>query len=132
MHTSIGGSNVCGSGTAASSSVNSTYVASYAFDGNTGTPWESNGANPQWLSYDFGTGNAYSVKELALYNYSNAGYNATSWIVQWSDDNFNWNYAWEVTTAQTTGWTGSSWLTVSNPGTTINRPVNYDGSHWRY
>lgn len=67
LRTSVGGSTVTGSGTASASTVLDGYPASNAFDGNASTWWNSTTTGiPQWLEYDFGSGNAFDIVEIAL------------------------------------------------------------------
>jgi beta-glucanase (GH16 family) len=69
----------------ASSLENSTFPASNAVDGNTGTRWSSAFSDPQWITVDLG-GTA-SIRTVTL-NWE-AAY-ATAYQIQTSTDNVNW------------------------------------------
>lgn len=91
LHTSVGGADVTGSGTASASSVYSspTYTANAAFDHNAATYWCSNSSPlPHWIQYDLGA--AMEIVEYALTNYSGAGYAPLAWLVSASPDAANW------------------------------------------
>ena len=73
---------------AIASSAQSSYPASAAFDGNTGTPWESNDATINGVSYigqDFGAGNTKAITALNFTGYGNASYSVTSALLQYAD-----------------------------------------------
>lgn len=83
-----GGSNLATGGTPAAS----TGTAANAFDGNTASGgWiASSAAVPQWLSYDFGVGQAPVINEVRLYPTSNPARVPTTFKLQYSDDNSAW------------------------------------------
>jgi hypothetical protein len=130
MRTSIGGVNVATGGTAsASSTYNTSYTAAKAFDGLTsdtgaGNGWDSaslyNGGDGisglgsfPWLMYDFGSGNAKDIQEIAIFAPGTGGVAVaelpTAWNFQYSDDNVYWatqrSYAFD---ASTPAWTLNS------------------------
>lgn len=98
MRTASGGSNVATGGTpAASSSYSSGYLPAKAFDGSTGADngWTSNYDNgqPEWLSYDFGSGNDKDIVEVVLKApVSGLGLDRLprAFLFQYSDDNAIW------------------------------------------
>jgi len=59
------GTNIALNKTATASSVNGTNTAALAFDGNTGTRWESAYSDPQWIEVDLGS-NYSSTGRLLL------------------------------------------------------------------
>jgi len=68
-------------GTAFATSVSSTNVAANAFDGDTGTNWQSDGAGyPHAVGYGFATGR--TPVELAITNSSNTNLTASSITIQ--------------------------------------------------
>ena len=97
MHTSIGGADVTGSGTASASSESAGFEASKAFDNNSSTTWftSSAGTLPQWIKYDFGSGNDKDIVELQLTSWSYQ----EQWVsfqFQYSDDDTNWTTLFTV------------------------------------
>lgn len=104
FHTSIGGSDVTGSGTAISGGSGSDGAgndASKAFDNNTGTQWARTSTTNTWIGYDFGAGNDQDIVELAV---TNGGYdgrviqncsldysdNGSTWTTLFSFDIYGW------------------------------------------
>jgi hypothetical protein len=86
--------NVALNKTATASSVTGTNTASLAFDGNTGTRWESTqGVDPQWIEVDLGSN--YSVTGVQL-NWETAA--AKAYSIQVSTDNTNWTTVYSETT----------------------------------
>jgi hypothetical protein len=76
---------------ASADSVNSTYTANLAVDGNTGTCWYANSsaAKPNWWKYDFGAGNEKAVKAFAIDMtgmYGGSDYYLKDFEIQYSDD----------------------------------------------
>jgi hypothetical protein len=97
MRTSIGGSDVTGSGTASASSQAGGFEADKAFDNNSGTTWYTSSATrPQWLQYDFGAGNDKDILELQLTSWS-ATEQWRTFEFQYSDDNSTWTTLWTIT-----------------------------------
>lgn len=100
LASSIGGSNLCGSGTPAASSFDVRapgFPASNAFDGNPSTFWSSQDTLPlpQWLSYDFGSGIAFDIVEAVMTGRNDAfpQYGPDHFNLEWSDDNSTWHPA---------------------------------------
>jgi hypothetical protein len=86
--------NIALNKTATASSVNGANTASLAFDGNTGTRWESTqGVDPQWIEVDLGSN--YSVTGAQL-NWETAA--AKAYSIQVSTDNTNWTTVYSETT----------------------------------
>jgi hypothetical protein len=114
--------------TTASSLENSTFPASAATDGNTGTRWSSAFSDPQWLEVDLGS--AQSVCGVALD--WEAAY-ATAFQIQVSNDNANWTSIYSTTT----GTGGNQSLTVSGTGRYVRmygtaRATQYGYSLWEF
>lgn len=84
------------SGSAIASSSFGGSTADKAFDNNTGTFWTSgDGTSPQWIGYDFGSGNAEAITALT-YN-QDSGRAPKTFKVQYSDDGSVWNdCGWDV------------------------------------
>ena len=89
MRTTVGGSNACAGGTALASGVSSSMAVSRAFDGNTGTEWQSQiTGGPMWAGYDFGADT--DIVEMVLTLGANASM-LSSWArPEYSDDGSNW------------------------------------------
>lgn len=87
MHTSIGGSDVCNSGTASASSG----TAANAFDNNTATNWESSTGANAWLKYAFAS--PVDIVEYSIRKGTFSGEDPTEWQLEWSDDNSTWTVA---------------------------------------
>jgi hypothetical protein len=86
--------NIALNKTATASSVNGANTANLAFDGNTGTRWESTqGVDPQWIEVDLGSN--YSVTGAQL-NWETAA--AKAYSIQVSTDNTNWTTVYSETT----------------------------------
>lgn len=106
------GTDMTGSGTAASDSVYSSgYEASKAFDNNTTTLALTSASLPHWISYDFGVGVAVPVQKYSIRASSNSAIDSPkAWQLQWSTDNVNW------TTVHSYGpysfSTGETWYTT--------------------
>jgi type 1 glutamine amidotransferase len=75
-----------GKATTASSLENNTYAASNAVDGNTGTRWSSQFADPQWISVDLGATKSVSRVRLQW----EAAY-GKAYRIEVSPDNQNWS-----------------------------------------
>src|SRR5438445_169249 len=93
-----------GKPTTASSTENSTFPASAATDGNTGTRWSSAFSDPQWLQVDLGS--SQSVCGVSL-NWEAAF--GKAFQIQTSPDATNWTTIFSTTT----GTGGVQALTVS-------------------
>ncbi|HTJ67316.1 MAG TPA: discoidin domain-containing protein [Actinospica sp.] len=114
--------------TTASSLENSSFTASAATDGNTGTRWSSVWSDPQWLEVDLGS--TQSVCGVAL-NWE-AAY-ATAFQIQVSTDGTNWTSIYSTTT----GTGGNQSLTVSGSGRYVRmygtaRATQYGYSLWEF
>ena len=133
---SAGGSDVTGSGTASAASEydgSGTYAASKAFDNNTGTSWASllYGTKPEWLAYDFGSGNAYDIEEVTITarsSWSGDSELPTNIALAYSDNGTDWTtkYLWR----HITGWSAGGTLTF-NTSSGFYIP-KYNGSAKRY
>lgn len=89
LHTSVGGSDVTGSGAAsASSEYSSTYSAAKAFANDGGsTYWRSSSSpKPHWIQYDFGASAAQDIVEYVLTGTGTTNYSPTIWLVIASSD----------------------------------------------
>ena len=123
FHSTAGGGNIITGGTPTASTVNNGYVAANCFDGNPATFWNSGGQPPQWVGYDFGSGNSVSVEEIKWTSRADyALYNPLSFAMQFSDDGTNWSAAWSQTGIS--GWTNGSSQTFTDstlppPATTV-------------
>ncbi len=62
-----------------------------AFEGNTGgNAWASNAAEPNWLKWDAGAGNANSVDRVDLAIGLAGSYNPIDWAVEGSNNDSDW------------------------------------------
>jgi len=112
----------------ASSLENSSFPASAAVDGNTGTRWSSAFSDPQWLEVDLGT--SQTVCEVTL-DWETAY--ATAFQIQVSPDGTNWTTIYSTTT----GTGGDQTLSVSGTGRYIRmygtaRATQYGYSLWEF
>jgi hypothetical protein len=112
----------------ASSLENSSFPASAAVDGNTGTRWSSSFSDPQWLEVDLGA--SATISQVVL-NWE-AAY-ATAFQIQTSTDNTNWTTIYSTTT----GSGGVQTLNVSGTGRYIRmygtaRATPYGYSLWEF
>ena len=112
----------------ASSLENSSFPASAAFDGNTGTRWSSAFSDPQWLEVDLGA--SQSVCEVSLS--WEAAY-ATAFQIQVSPDGSTWTTLYSTTT----GTGGNQTLSVSGTGRYVRmygtaRATPYGYSLWEF
>jgi hypothetical protein len=92
----VGGADKTGSGTASAQTAYPGWPASQAFDNNTGTGWASNDSPvPQWIGYDFGSGNAYNIVEVYILPRQDGNHNQapTAFDWQYSDDGSSWTTA---------------------------------------
>jgi hypothetical protein len=89
-----GTTNIALNKTATASSLeNSTFPASNAVDGNTGTRWSSAFSDPQWLEVDLG-----SSQSICGVNINWEAAYATAFQIQVSTDNTNWTSIYSTTT----------------------------------
>jgi len=115
--------DLCNGGNASASSVYSSYVASNAFDdnydgsgdGQGGTYWSSNDPVPQWIKYDFGSGNEKVIKQYRFFTNYEDLYRPYSWKFQGTNINSNNNSDWtdihsmnNITTSDNTWYTYNS------------------------
>jgi hypothetical protein len=112
----------------ASSLENSTFPASNAVDGNTGTRWSSGFSDPQWIYVDLGA--THSISKVVL-NWE-AAY-ATAFQIQTSTDATNWTTIYSTTT----GTGGVQTLNVSGSGRYVRmygtkRATPYGYSLWEF
>jgi F5/8 type C domain/Beta-1,3-glucanase len=112
----------------ASSLENSSFPASAAVDGNTGTRWSSSFSDPQWLEVDLGS--SQTICGAAL-NWE-AAY-ATAFQIQTSADGTNWTTIYSTTT----GTGGNQALSISGTGRYIRmngtaRATPYGYSLWEF
>ena len=112
----------------ASSLENSSFPASAAVDGNTGTRWSSAFSDPQWLEVDLGA--SQSVCEVSLS--WEAAY-ATAFQIQVSPDGSTWTTIYSTTT----GTGGNQTLSVSGTGRYVRmygtaRATPYGYSLWEF
>ncbi len=114
--------------TASSYENQTTYPASAAVDGNTGTRWSSAFSDPQWLEVDLGSSQSICSVGLDW----EAAY-ATAFQIQVSTDNTNWTTIYSTTT----GTGGNQTLSVSGTGRYIRmygtaRATQYGYSLWEF
>ncbi|HEY4021823.1 MAG TPA: beta-1,3-glucanase family protein [Pseudonocardiaceae bacterium] len=112
----------------ASSTENSSFPASAAVDGNTGTRWSSAFSDPQWLQVDLGS--TQTVCEVTL-DWETAS--ATAFQIQVSADGSNWTTIYSTST----GAGGTQTLSVSGTGRYIRmygtaRATQYGYSLWEF
>jgi hypothetical protein len=115
--------------TATASSVeNSSFPASAAVDGNTGTRWSSAFSDPQWLEVDLGA--SASISQVVL-NWETAY--AKSFQIQTSADNTNWTTIYSTTS----GTGGVQTLNITGTGRYVRmygtaRATPYGYSLWEF
>lgn len=127
--TSGGGTNIALGKTATASSLeNSTFPASNAVDGNTGTRWSSAFSDPQWLEVDLGA--TYNINQVVL-NWE-AAY-GKAYQIQVSSDNTNWTTIYSTSNGvggiETINLTGTGRY-IRMYGTTRGTPYGY--SLWEF
>jgi hypothetical protein len=88
------GSNLAtaGNGTAsADSEYGGSYVASKAFDGDDGTRWSSTTSSyPHWLAWDFGAGNAKTIRKIRFKQYVDGSNGFKDFTFQGSNNGTDW------------------------------------------
>lgn len=90
MHTSVGGADVCTGGTAGGTSINASFPASNAFDGNlTGTDCQTT-ATPSTISYQFASAQAIVEYVVTASATLAATYAPAAWTFEYSDDGSTW------------------------------------------
>ncbi|RAG83857.1 hypothetical protein DN069_19810 [Streptacidiphilus pinicola] len=107
----------------ASSLENSSFPASNAVDGNTGTRWSSAFADPQWLQVDLGS--TQTVCQVVL-NWETAS--GKAYQIQTSNDATNWTTVYSTTS----GPGGTETLNVSGSGRYIRMYGTQRNTQWGY
>jgi hypothetical protein len=112
----------------ASSSENTSFTASNAVDGNTGTRWSSAFSDPQWVQVDLGA--THAISQVVL-NWE-AAY-ATAYQIQTSNDGSTWT----TISSTTTGTGGVQTLNVTGSGRYVRmngtaRATQYGYSLWEF
>ena len=112
----------------ASSQENTSFPASKAVDGNTGTRWSSGFSDPQWIYVDLGA--THAISKVVL-NWEPAY--AKAYQIQTSNDATNWTTIYSTTTS--TG--GVQTLNVSGSGRYVRmygtqRATQYGYSLWEF
>jgi hypothetical protein len=112
----------------ASSLENSSFPASNAVDGNTGTRWSSAFSDPQWIYVDLGA--THTISKVVL-NWE-AAY-GKAYQIQTSNDATNWTTIYSTTT----GTGGVQTLNVSGSGRYVRmygtqRATQYGYSLWEF
>ncbi|MBW8770595.1 MAG: discoidin domain-containing protein [Gemmatimonadetes bacterium] len=112
----------------ASSQENSSFPASNAVDGNTGTRWSSGFSDPQWIYVDLGA--THTISKVVL-NWE-AAY-GKAYQIQTSNDKTNWTTIYSTTSS--TG--GVQTLNVSGSGRYVRmygtqRATQYGYSLWEF
>jgi len=119
-----GGSNIALNKPATASSLeNSTFPASNAVDGNTGTRWSSAFSDPQWIRVDLGQ--TYSITHVTLTWEAAYG---KSYQIQTSPDGNTWTTIFSTTT----GDGGTDDLAVSGTGRYIRMNGTVRGTPYGY
>ncbi|GAI28658.1 unnamed protein product, partial [marine sediment metagenome] len=95
----------CVDGTATASSAYAGQPASYAFDDNEATYWQSStDALPQWIKYDFGDA-AWEIEKLRIYPLFTAGHACcNTFVLESSNNNVDWDELLSDTAADTDAW----------------------------
>lgn len=101
-------------GTPISSSDQSGFPASNAFDNSTSTLWSINSIadSPAYIGYDFGSGNQKAITQVAVYK-GVSGQNAPRFKIEFSDDGSTW-YTWFDQSAADYTWGAGYNLFVTN------------------
>jgi hypothetical protein len=135
VYGTIGGGTGCGTTNVAlnqpataSSLENSSFAASNAVDGNTGTRWSSQFSDPQWLQVDLGS--TQNICQVVLMWETASG---KAYQIQVSNDATNWTSIYSTTT----GPGGTETLNVSGSGRYIRmygtqRNTQYGYSIWEF
>jgi hypothetical protein len=122
MRATVGGTDQCSGGTAATSSqFSATFAASKAFDNDTGTAWVTvSGVKSAWLRYQFAS--AVDVAEYTIRAHGSVpSYSPKTWKLQGSGDGTTWYQVDER--SNETGWTNGQIRTyaleATNPATDV-------------
>ena len=113
LHTSVGGADVTGSGTAsASSEFSSAYAAAKAFANDGGSTYWRSGSSPKphWIQYDFGAGAAQENVEYVLTGSGTNTYSPTAWCIAVSQDGLYWTV---VNVRDSQSWTAGETKTLA-------------------
>jgi hypothetical protein len=124
LHTTVGGADVTGTGTAFASGADASFPASAAFD-NTSTPWRQTAALPVYVGYDFGAGNDKDIVEISI-TAQTVNQVPVSWQLQYSDDFATWTPLYTVGSA--TGYSSGTTLAFSASDTPTQNGAN---TFWR-
>jgi hypothetical protein len=125
--TTVGGSTVTTGGTAIESSHDAFgEVAANAFDGVLTTNWApATSTMPQWVGYDFGSGNNKLIVQFSVRNRDNGGTPAnqspTEFQLQYSDDSTTWTPVYAA--SGQTGWATGETRTFTVVTASAARPV---------
>lgn len=115
MRATPGGATQCAGGTASASSTFSGLSPANLFDGTASTVWgNASGVGLcHWVEYAFPS--PVSVGQVAMRARNDAGYPQapTDVIVEFSDDDTKWHYAWHFTTPA--NWTQNELRTFTDP-----------------
>jgi F5/8 type C domain/NedA-like, galactose-binding domain len=104
LRTNVGGLSVTSGGTASASENYPGLPPANAFDLSDATDWVSNGsALPQWLKYDFGSGNDKDIVEVEVVARAPTTQTVNSFDVQYSDNNSSWTTLYSVAAAAAWG-----------------------------
>lgn len=106
------------SATASASTQDSSNVAANVGDNNTATVWKSNGAGPQWISFDLGQ--AKAVTEIKIYGPNNTDCVAVA-NVDYSDNGSTWTNV--ITGASISAKATWATLTIEQGPPNPNAPV---------
>lgn len=138
LHSTIGGADQTGSGTASADSEYPDWPASKAFDDlviYTSGCWSNNsgGSFPHWLKYDFGSGQDKTIVEYTIQAHNDGAYlnqMPSDWEFQYSDNDSSWTTvdtrtgisSWSVSEVKTFTFStlylyGNAGLDVSTSGT---------------
>jgi len=79
------------SGTVSASQEYSTGYAWKAMDNDSGTHWQTATAPPEWLKYDFGSGNEKTITRYTLLDSSDTRYYPEDWTLQGSNNDSDWD-----------------------------------------
>lgn len=105
LRATAGGADQTGSGTPLADSYSTGYEPAYAFDADEWTKWTSDFVSGEhWLGYDFGSGNAVSVAQIAWWPGPNYYATFPDWVLEASDDGSTWSLV-ETLPAQS-DWSG--------------------------
>jgi beta-glucosidase len=108
---------------ATASSVQDPFTANAAVDGDTGTRWSSQAADPQWIQVDLGSSQPLTQVVLSW----ETAY-AKAFQIQVSDNGSTWNTLYSTTT----GTGGTQTLTVSGSGRYVRMYGTVRATQWGY